>query len=153
MLTEKDLHFFREGTHFRAYDNLGAHPIAADSALESGNAGTRFAVWAPNAASVSVVGDFNGWRKDAIPCGRAQDGSGIWELAVPEARVGARYKYHIVSRLNGYRVDKADPYAFQSEMPPGTASVVVRLSYEWSDARLDAAAAARQCARGALVHL
>jgi 1,4-alpha-glucan branching enzyme len=134
VLTEQDLHFFREGTHFRSYDNLGAHPIADDSARERGNAGTRFAVWAPNAAFVSVVGDFNRWRKDSHPMRERDDGSGVWDLAVPEARTGARYKYHLTSRHGGHVVDKADPYAFQSEMPPGTASIIADLTYDWHDA-------------------
>jgi len=99
-----------------------------------GNAGTRFAVWAPNAAFVSVVGDFNGWRKDAHPLRERDDGSGVWDVSVPEARTGARYKYHLTSRQNSHVVDKADPYAFQSEMPPGTASVIADLTYDWQDA-------------------
>jgi 1,4-alpha-glucan branching enzyme len=130
VLTEHDVYLFREGTHFRAYDKLGAH-LEAD---ESGGAGTHFAVWAPNAARISVVGDFNGWRPDAHPLEPRQDSSGIWSQFVPGVRHGALYKYHIESRNNGYTVQKADPYAFFSERPPRTASVVWDLSYEWGDA-------------------
>jgi 1,4-alpha-glucan branching enzyme len=129
VLTEHDVYLFREGTHFRAYDKLGAHL----EATEAGGAGTHFAVWAPNATRVSVVGDFNGWRPDVHPLEARGDSSGIWSRFVPGVRHGALYKYHIESRHNGYTVQKADPYAFFNERPPRTASVVWDLSYEWGD--------------------
>jgi 1,4-alpha-glucan branching enzyme len=129
VLTEHDVYLFREGTHVRAYDKLGAHL----EAHEAGGAGTHFAVWAPNAARVSVVGDFNGWRPDAHPLEPRHDSSGIWFRFIPGVRHGALYKYHIESRHNGYTVQKADPYAFFNERPPRTASVVWDLSYEWGD--------------------
>ncbi len=133
VLTEQDIYLFREGTHFRAYEKLGAHPIEGGAASAAGTAGTHFAVWAPNAARVSVVGEFNGWRPDAHPLQPRQDSSGIWSAFVPGVKHGALYKYHIDSRHNGYTVQKSDPYAFFCERPPRTASVVWDLSYEWGD--------------------
>ncbi|MGH2458220.1 MAG: 1,4-alpha-glucan branching enzyme, partial [Chloroflexota bacterium] len=128
LLTDDDLYLFNEGTHGRLYDKLGAHALTVDSQI-----GTYFAVWAPNAERVSVVGDFNDWRSVAHPLGlRGQ--SGIWEGFVPGVEPGARYKYHIESRHLGYRVEKADPFAFATEVPPRTASVVWSLDYAWHDA-------------------
>jgi 1,4-alpha-glucan branching enzyme len=131
LLTDQDIYLFREGTHVRAYEKLGAHPI------ESGQAGrekgSHFGVWAPNAASVSVVGDFNGWNPSSHPLEARGDSSGIWEGFIPGVSPGAIYKYHIVSRHAGYTVNKADPFAFYAELPPRTASVVWDLSYEWGD--------------------
>jgi 1,4-alpha-glucan branching enzyme len=123
LLTEEDLYLFNEGSHFRLYQKLGAH-LGAD--------GTAFAVWAPNAERVSVIGDFNGWNPGAhllAPRGT----SGIWEGFVPEARPGAVYKYRVVGRGGLYRADKADPMAVLAEVPPRTGSVVWDLSYEWGD--------------------
>jgi 1,4-alpha-glucan branching enzyme len=131
LLTEHDIYLFREGTHVRAYDKLGAHPLSARQA--EGKQGTHFAVWAPNAAHVSVVGDFNGWNPAINRLEPRWDSSGIWEIFVPGVRPGALYKYHIVSHNQGYTVDKADPYAFFCEAPPRTASVVWDLAYEWGD--------------------
>jgi len=127
LLTDQDIHLFNEGTHLALADKLGAHPAVVD-----GVEGTFFAVWAPNAAAVSVIGDFNGWRPfgDAL---RPRGTSGLWEGFVGDVRRGARYKYHLVSRLDGYRVDKADPFAFHDEVPPETASVVWSLEHEWGD--------------------
>ena len=136
VLTEQDIYLFREGTHFRAYEKLGAHPVqgAAAGIGEKGSAGTHFAVWAPNAQRVAVVGDFNGWRPDAHPLTPRPDSSGIWSVFVPGVQPGALYKYHIESRSRGYTVQKADPYGYRCELPPRTASVVWDLSYEWNDA-------------------
>ena len=131
LLTDHDIYLFREGTHVRAYEKLGAHPQPRRADREQG---TDFAVWAPNAASVSVVGDFNGWNPTAHPLTPRSDSSGIWEAFVPGVRAGSLYKYHIVSRQAGYTVDKSDPFAFHCETPPRTASVVWDLSYEWGDA-------------------
>ena len=133
VLTEQDIYLFREGTHFRAYEKLGAHPVEGATAGGTGTAGTHFSVWAPNAQRVSVVGDFNGWRPDAHPLVPRPDGSGIWSAFVPGVGHGALYKYHIESRNNGYIVQKSDPYAFRCETPPRTASIVWDLSYEWGD--------------------
>ncbi len=124
LLTEDDLHFFNEGTHFRLYDKLGAHARPAG--------GVHFAVWAPNAQYVSVIGDFNGWDKGRHPL-RARGRSGIWEGVVEEAREGSTYKYHVASHHRGYRVDKADPFGFMHQTPPQTASIVRSLDYDWSD--------------------
>jgi len=129
VLTDHDIYLFREGTHVRAYEKLGAHAVSA----AEGTAGTQFAVWAPNAASVSVVGDFNGWRPGSHRLEARPDSSGIWSGFIEGVRPGALYKYHIVSRVGGYKVDKADPYAFFAEKPPRTASVVWDLSYQWGD--------------------
>ena len=123
-LTGHDLYLFREGTHSRLYEKLGAH-------LEPGGI-TRFSVWAPNAQSVAVVGDFNNWDPRAHPM-QGSD-AGIWQAAVPGAKQGSVYKFHVVSKDGNLRVDKADPYALRSELPPRTGSVVWDLAYEWSDA-------------------
>jgi 1,4-alpha-glucan branching enzyme len=130
LLTDQDIYLFREGTHVRAYEKLGAHPVPSREGIAQG---THFAIWAPNAASVSVVGDFNGWNPSAHRLEPRHDSSGIWEAFIPGVRHGALYKYHIVSRHAGYAVDKSDPFAFLCEVPPRTASVVWELSYEWGD--------------------
>jgi 1,4-alpha-glucan branching enzyme len=126
-LSEQDLYLFNEGSHFHLYEKLGAHPIA----LDDGRA-TYFAVWAPNAEGVFVIGDFNGWSKTSHRL-RERGSSGIWEGTVPGVERGAQYKYHIVSRYGAYEVDKADPFAFHGEVPPRTASTVWTLDYEWGD--------------------
>jgi 1,4-alpha-glucan branching enzyme len=125
---EQDLHLFHEGTHLRAYRKLGAH-----LGTLNGKAGVSFAVWAPNAASVSVIGDWNDWQKGRHVLRPVGQG-GLWQGFVPAIQSGARYKFHIESRLDGYAVDKADPYAAYCELPPRTGSVVWDLSYEWGDA-------------------
>ncbi len=128
-LSDLDVYLWSEGTHYRAYQKLGAHPAERD-----GVAGTRFAVWAPDARYVSVIGDFNGWRAGANPL-EPVDSTGIWEGFVAGVGPGALYKYAITSRHHNYRVDKADPYAFAAEIRPQTASKVWDLSgYEWGDA-------------------
>ncbi|MGI5836195.1 MAG: 1,4-alpha-glucan branching protein GlgB [Chloroflexota bacterium] len=127
LLSEDDIHLFNEGTHYRLYTKLGAHPMSAH-----GVEGTYFAVWAPNARKLSVVGDFNDWNSESHPL-RARGRSGIWEGFIPGVRPSNIYKYHIVSHNNEYQVDKADPYAFYAEMPPKTASIVWDLDYEWKD--------------------
>jgi 1,4-alpha-glucan branching enzyme len=123
-LSGHDLYLFREGTHSRLYQKLGAHLVEG---------ATEFAVWAPNAASVAVVGVFNGWDPRRHPMQQTSDASGIWYARAPEARQGSIYKYHIVSKQAGYKVDKADPYAFRCETPPKTGSMVWDLDYEWQD--------------------
>jgi 1,4-alpha-glucan branching enzyme len=128
LLTPGDLESFSAGRHFRAYEKLGAHLATID-----GVAGTFFAVWAPNAQSVSVIGDFNQWDRGSHPLQPAWP-SGIWSGFVPGVAQGTRYKYHIVSRYHGHVVDKTDPFAFAHEVPPRTASIVWDLSYEWGDA-------------------
>ncbi|MFZ1022934.1 MAG: 1,4-alpha-glucan branching protein GlgB [Thermoplasmata archaeon] len=128
-LSDLDVYLFNEGTHLRLYERMGAHP-AGDAPSD----GTYFAVWAPNAERVSVIGEFNGWTPGADPL-EVRGSSGIFEGTVPSARRGALYKYRIDSRYAGYRVDKADPFGFLHEQPPGTASRVWDLEYEWNDAR------------------
>jgi 1,4-alpha-glucan branching enzyme len=128
LLTDHDIYLFKQGNHFRLYDKLGAHLVERD-----GVQGVAFAVWAPNAAMVSVTGDFNQWNPNAHPLAARPDDSGIWEGFIPQLAKGTVYKYHIVSRHNNYRVDKSDPLAFFCELPPGTASVVWDLAYDWSD--------------------
>ncbi|MFN0071990.1 MAG: 1,4-alpha-glucan branching protein GlgB [Chloroflexota bacterium] len=123
-----DLHLFNEGSHVRLYDRLGAHLVTVDGA-----AGVNFAVWAPNAASVSVIGDFNGWNKLSHPL-HPSGSSGIWEQFIPGISKGTVYKYHVVSRHGGYAVDKADPFGVRHEVPPRTGSVVWDLNYAWGDA-------------------
>ncbi len=127
LLTDDDVYLFNEGSHFRLYEKLGAHSVDAD-----GQPGTHFAVWAPNAKQVSVVGDFNGWDVAAHPL-RPRDSSGIWEGFCPGMSSGGLYKYHIRSRHKGYTVEKTDPFAFHCEIPPKTASVVWSLDYTWGD--------------------
>ena len=129
LLTEHDIYHFREGTFFRAYEKLGAHPATPGEATR----GTHFAVWAPNASAVSVIGDFNHWQRGRDRLAARSDSSGIWEGELPGVGPGALYKYHVVSRHGGYAVDKSDPYAFRAELPPRTASVVWELAYQWQD--------------------
>src|SRR3954462_6111758 len=127
LLTEQDLYLFNEGSHYRIYDKMGAH-----LASHNGQNGAIFGVWAPNARSVSVVADFNGWDPKAHRL-NSRGPSGIWEGFVPGARHGALYKFHIESGRHGYRVDKADPISVWNEKPPRTASVIWDLGYEWKD--------------------
>jgi 1,4-alpha-glucan branching enzyme len=127
LLTEQDIYHFREGTYFRAYERLGAHPDPAGGA-------THFAVWAPNAAAVSVVGDFNGWSRGAHPLEPRWDSSGIWEGSVCGAARGALYKYAITAQHSSETLEKCDPYALCTEVPPRTASMVWDLAYQWGDA-------------------
>ena len=128
LLTDHDIYLFKEGRLHKLYDKLGAHHMTT-----SGRSGTYFAVWAPNAERVSVVGGFNEWTPGAHPLRVREDESGIWEGFVPGIDQGTIYKYHIASRHNNYKVDKADPLSFYCEAPPKTASVVWDLSYEWED--------------------
>jgi len=127
LLSPFDLHLFNEGTHSHLFDKLGAH-------LSTEPDGTSFAVWAPNADAVSVIGDFNGWDKTAnglFP----REQSGIWEGFIPGVKHGALYKYHVHSKVTRQGADKADPFAAFSEQPPRQASVVWDLDYRWGDER------------------
>jgi 1,4-alpha-glucan branching enzyme len=127
-LTDFDLHLIAEGTHYRTYEKLGAHPGSLD-----GTPGTFFGVWAPNADRVSVIGDFNGWNHEATPMKLFPE-AGIWDCFVPGVGVGNLYKYFIESRYYGYSVEKADPYGFAAEIRPQTASKVWELTnYAWND--------------------
>jgi 1,4-alpha-glucan branching enzyme len=127
LLTEEDVYLFNEGNHYRLYERLGAHARTLGE-----TEGTYFAVWAPNAERVQVVGDFNRWGespRDLQPYGV----SGIWEGFLPGVKKGDLYKFRIQSRGRDYRVDKADPFAFLAENPPKTGSVVWDLWYDWGD--------------------
>ncbi len=128
LLTDHDIYLFKEGNHLRLYEKLGSHLMTVD-----GVKGTHFAVWAPDAVSISVVGDFNNWDPNTHALTLRLDASGIWEGFIPGVGQGALYKYRIVSRYNNYQVDKGDPYAFYWEGPPRTASIVWDLEYEWND--------------------
>ncbi|HEC99324.1 MAG TPA: 1,4-alpha-glucan branching protein GlgB [Proteobacteria bacterium] len=129
LFTEHDIYLFKEGNHFQLYDKLGAHVMSVGDTR-----GTYFAVWAPNANRVSVVGEFNAWVPETHPLKSREDASGIWEGFVSGVSQGALYKYHIVSNYNDYKVDKGDPYAYLWELSPKTATVVWELGYEWNDA-------------------
>ena len=125
-LGDLDLHLFGEGTHRALWHHLGAHPRVHEDV-----GGTAFAVWAPNARAVRVVGDFNGWdgRLHAM---RMLGSSGVWELFVPGVGAGARYKFEVVT-AQGQLSLRADPFATEAERPPATASVVSTSSYAWGD--------------------
>ncbi len=128
LFTEHDTYLFKEGSHFRLYDKLGSHLMTVD-----GVQGAYFALWAPNAERVSVIGDFNGWNRESNNLNARWDSSGIWEGFIPGIQKGDLYKYHLVSKVNNYSVDKGDPLAFSWEQPPRTASRVWDIDYEWND--------------------
>jgi 1,4-alpha-glucan branching enzyme len=127
-LTDDDLYLFNGGNHYNLYRKLGCH-----LAVVKGAAGATFAVWAPNANYVSVIGDFNGWDKAANPL-VPRGSSGVWEGFIAGVKKGDAYKYHIGSREGGYRVDKADPFGIHHETPPKKGSKVWDLEYDWGDA-------------------
>ena len=118
LITDEDTYLFKEGNHFRLYERSDRTVIV------EGETGTYFAVWAPNAEKVFVIGDFNSWNKESHPLAVRWDGSGIFEGFIPGIGPGSIYKYHIQSRENGYRVDKSDPYARHCETPSKTGSIV-----------------------------
>ena len=127
LLTDDDLFLFNEGSHFRLYEKMGAHEVE-----RNGVQGTYFAVWAPDAKGVFVMGDFNGWNKTSHAL-RPRGQSGIWEGWIAGVGKGGSYKYFIQSRYRGYRVEKADPFSFFNEIPPKTASIVWDHPYSWGD--------------------
>lgn len=128
LLSDFDINLFREGRHYMLYKHLGAHHFHA-----GGEAGMLFSVWAPAAGYVSVTGEFNGWDKGSHPMQPRWDGSGIWELFVTGIAPGSLYKYHI-SHPSGFAADKADPFAFATELPPHTASRVAEIEdFRWTD--------------------
>jgi 1,4-alpha-glucan branching enzyme len=128
VLTEHDIYLFKEGRHGRLYEKMGCHLTA-----RKGVAGAEFAIWAPNARDVSVIGEFNGWDRGAHPLAARGDGSGIWEGFVPGVTRGQSYKYRLRSRYAGYEVDKADPFGAYAEVPPRTASRAWTLDFKWGD--------------------
>lgn len=128
MFTEHDIYLFKQGRHFRLYQHLGAQVVK-----HGGVRGTYFAVWAPNAEQVSVIGDFNYWDRDTHQLHVRKDGSGIWEGFVSQALPGHKYKYHIQSRFQGYWAEKGDPFGFYWETAPNTASIIWDMSYHWGD--------------------
>ncbi|GJQ49000.1 1,4-alpha-glucan branching enzyme [Candidatus Kuenenia stuttgartiensis] len=128
LLTDHDIYLFKEGNHFHLYEKLGSHLTTFNNVK-----GVYFAVWAPNAEKVSVIGDFNNWNKTSHHLRAREDSSGIWEGFVPGIGEGTIYRYHIRSRYNNYRVDKRDPFAFYGETPPNSASIVRDLTYTWGD--------------------
>ena len=126
--TDHDIYLFKEGTHFRLYDKLGAHAMVVD-----GVEGTYFAVWAPNALKVSVTGNFNSWNRDSHALAVRWDGSGIWEGFIPGILKGEAYKYFVVSKEHNYQVEKKDPVGFYNEVAPKTASIAWDTQYQWQD--------------------
>lgn len=127
-ITEHDTYLFKEGNHFKLYEKLGAHPVVVD-----GVAGTHFAVWAPNAKKVSVIGNFNHWNRDTHNLFPRWDSSGIWEGFIPGIHKGELYKYFIASNHEFYQVEKQDPFSLFNEVAPKTASIVWDLDYQWHD--------------------
>jgi 1,4-alpha-glucan branching enzyme len=128
LFTDFDIDLFKAGKHYRLYEKLGAHLIEID-----GTKGVYFAVWAPSAKAVDIVGDFNYWLEGEHKLQVRWDGSGIWEGFIPNIERGATYKYKITSHHNNIKSEKADPFALYCEKPPHTASVVWDLDYKWKD--------------------
>src|SRR5262245_61453110 len=118
LLSDRDLYLFNEGSHLRLYDHIGCH-LAEHEARR----GAWFSVWAPDADRVYLIGTFNEWNLSSTPL-NARGQSGLWEVFVPGIDVGDTYKFHIESRFQNYKVDKADPFAFHAETPPLTGSKV-----------------------------
>jgi 1,4-alpha-glucan branching enzyme len=125
--TDFDIALFKAGKHYKLYEKLGSHVVEFNGVV-----GTYFAVWAPNAQFASVIGNFNGWKKESTQLYPRWDGSGIWEAFVPHVGVGEVYKYHIKSST-GEDLEKSDPFALRWEVPPSTASIVADTFYEWKD--------------------
>ena len=128
LFTDYDVYLFKEGNSFRLYEKMGSHVMSVD-----GLEGTYFAVWAPNAKKVSVIGDFNYWNPGSHPLKIRWDGSGIWEGFIPGVSKGALYKFHITSQARGYSVEKGDPFGYSWEVSPKTATAVWDLDYKWGD--------------------
>ncbi|MFD0975570.1 1,4-alpha-glucan branching protein GlgB [Salinimicrobium gaetbulicola] len=127
LITDFDVHLFKEGKHFHLYKKFGSHLMEY-----MGTKGVYFSVWAPNAQMVSVVGDFNNWNRETHKMKSRWDHSGIWEVFIPEAKKGSLYKYFIRSNSD-YEAEKGDPFAFSWETPPDTASMVWDLENTWND--------------------
>lgn len=129
LLSDLDIHLFKEGSHYELYDKLGSHFME----IKEGIQGTYFALWAPNAEYVSVIGDFNGWSKEDHGLSVRSDYSGIWEGFIPGIFPGDLYKFHVRSRYHYYQVEKGDPFSFFWEVAPKTASIVWEMDYQWND--------------------
>ncbi len=128
VLTDFDIHLIGEGSHYKTYEKLGSHVMEIN-----GIRGVHFAVWAPNARRISVIGDFNKWDGRRHPM-RVLGSSGIWEIFIPGFKEGEIYKFEIKSKINKYMLIKADPYAFNFELRPRSASVVYDINkYQWND--------------------
>lgn len=127
LFTDYDINLFKAGKHYHLHKKLGNHSI-----VHEGVGGTYFGVWAPNAVHVSVIGDFNGWNKNAHVMYPRWDGSGIWEVFIPGIGQGEVYKYAITGH-NGYTTERRDPYASYCEIPPATAGKVWNAQYKWTD--------------------
>lgn len=129
LFSDFDIYLFKEGNHLKLYEKFGAHPMTVE-----GVAGCYFAVWAPNARTVSVVGDFNHWNPKSHPMFARTDNSGVWEGFLPGIEQGTLYKFHVDSSVNGYRANRGDPFAIHWEVSPRTSPIVWNLDYEWQDA-------------------
>jgi 1,4-alpha-glucan branching enzyme len=127
LITADDLCLFKTGSHFHLYEKLGSQPITINNVE-----GTYFAIWAPNAGEVLVIGDFNSWQDQGFTL-TLKANSGIWEGFIPSLKKGDIYKYRIINHQTGYTVDKADPFARLQELPPSTASVIWDSEYHWND--------------------
>src|SRR3989454_1014321 len=129
ILSDFDLHLFGQGKDYRIYEKMGAH-----LRVVNGVTGVNFTLWAPNARSVSVIGDFNAWRHGATPMHLRHQDLGVWECFVPGLTTGALYKYAITSRFNDYTVEKGDPYGFAAHWRRKTASIVADIhQHPWRD--------------------
>ena len=129
VFSDFDLYLFGQGKDYYIYEKMGAHPRVVD-----GVAGVNFAVWAPNARAVSVIGDFNGWNHEANLMYRRHDDLGVWECFIPGVRVGDVYKYAVYSRYNNYSSERSDPYGFATELRPLNASIVADIhQHQWQD--------------------
>ncbi len=129
LFSDFDLYLFGQGKNYRIYEKMGAHPRVVN-----GVSGVNFALWAPNARAVSVIGDFNNWDRTVAPMYLRHNDLGVWECFIPDIGVGTLYKYAIYSRYNNYSVDKTDPYGFAAELRPQTASIVTDIhKHTWQD--------------------
>ncbi len=128
LFSDFDINLFKGGNHFKLYEKLGSHIITVKKKM-----GTYFAIWAPNAKKVSVIGDFNNWNQETHHLTQRWDESGIWECFITDVGKGDKYKYKIISNYDNYQCEKGDPFAFRWESPPKTASVVWDLNYKWHD--------------------
>ncbi|WP_299252971.1 1,4-alpha-glucan branching protein GlgB [uncultured Lacinutrix sp.] len=130
LFTDFDINLFKSGKHYKLYEKFGSHITTIN-----GEEGTYFAVWAPSAKSVSVIGDFNFWKGNEHKLNVRWDESGIWEGFIPNVGKGTTYKYKIESNHNNVITEKADPYAKRNEHPPKTASIVWEDNYKWKDSK------------------